>query len=166
MLLTCALQEVRVITNQAPPHPIREESYTVGRSSYSASGRVVTMTTRDNSSDVTLATGSVDTDRQVRLIPLCTNDAITQGPLITIHEVKTPISPFEPLHGACDVISDVISDDDTRGGGVRNLDVPGAVTSVIPPFTSFLLPKSSLDELNLSLTPLPGWTSPSKARVV
>lgn len=138
----------------------------MGRSSYSALGRVVTMTTRDNSSDVTLATGSVDTDRQVRLIPLCTNDAITQGPLITIHGVKTPISPFEPPHGACDVISD----DDTRGGGVRNLDVPGAVTSVIPPFTPFLLPKSSLDELNLSRTPSPGhragWTSPSKARVV
>lgn len=100
MLLTYALQEGRVITNQAPPHPIREERYTVGRGSYSALDRVITMTTREDSSDVTLATGSVDTDRQVRLIPLCTTNVITQGLLITIREVTMPISPFEPLHGA------------------------------------------------------------------
>lgn len=157
MLLTCALQEGGVITNQAPPHPTREKIYAVGRSYDTTSGRVVTM--RDDSFDVTMATGSIETVRQVRLIPLsATDDVITGGPLITIREVKTPTSPLELPHGVCDVISR----DDTRGGGIRRWN--------LPPLTPLLPPNSPPDKLNLSPIPLPGHltgrTSPSTARVV
>ncbi|XP_036934949.1 band 4.1-like protein 3a isoform X8 [Acanthopagrus latus] len=151
-----------VMTNQYPPQPIREKSCTVGRSYDTASGRVVTMTSIDDSSDVTMTTKNIEMDRQVRILPLSSaDDVITGGPLITICEVKTPTSPLEQQPGVCDIISDVFSEDDTRGGGAR--------ASVISPLTPFLPRKSPLDELNLSPTPLPGHltgrTSPSMARV-
>ncbi|XP_035854065.1 band 4.1-like protein 3 isoform X2 [Sander lucioperca] len=77
------------ITNRAPPQPIREKSYTVGRSYDTASGKVVTVTTADNV--------------QVCVIPLSTaDDVITRGPLVTIQEVKTPTSPSEPPPSAWD----------------------------------------------------------------
>lgn len=163
MFLTCALQEGGVMTNQYPPQPIREKGYTVGRSYDTASGRVITMTTIDDSSDVTMTTGIIEMDRQVRILPLSSaDDVITGGPLITICEVKTPTSPLEQPPGVCDIISDVFSEDDTRGGGAR--------ASAISPLTPVLPRKSPLDELNLSPTPLPGpltgRTSPSMARVV
>ncbi|XP_030253762.1 protein 4.1-like isoform X3 [Sparus aurata] len=151
-----------VMTNQYPPQPIREKGYTVGRSYDTASGRVITMTTIDDSSDVTMTTGIIEMDRQVRILPLSSaDDVITGGPLITICEVKTPTSPLEQPPGVCDIISDVFSEDDTRGGGAR--------ASAISPLTPVLPRKSPLDELNLSPTPLPGpltgRTSPSMARV-
>ncbi|XP_051240890.1 band 4.1-like protein 3a isoform X2 [Dicentrarchus labrax] len=152
-----------VIKNQAPPQPIREKSYTVGRSYDTASGRVVTMTTRDDSSNIAMGTGSAETGRQVRIIPLATaDDVITPGPLITILEVKTPTSPSEPPPGVCDIITDV-----TRGSGVRRLDLRGGGASVISPLTPLLPPKSPLAELNPVPSPghLTGRTSPSMAKV-
>lgn len=171
MLLNCALQEGGFITNQAPPQPIRGKSYTVGRSYDTSSGRVVTMMTSDDSPDVTMTTMSIDTGRQVRIIPLSTvDDVITGGPLITIREVKTPTSPSELPPGVCGTISDVISGDDTRGGGGRSLDLRGVEAYMSSPLTPVLPPKSPLDKLNLSPTPSPGHlssrTSPSTARVV
>ncbi|XP_036934944.1 band 4.1-like protein 3a isoform X3 [Acanthopagrus latus] len=53
-----------VMTNQYPPQPIREKSCTVGRSYDTASGRVVTMTSIDDSSDVTMTTKNIEMDRQ------------------------------------------------------------------------------------------------------
>lgn len=171
MLLICALQEGGFITNQASPQPIREKGYTVGRSYDTASGRVVTMTTSDDSPNVTMPTASIDTGRQVRIIPLSTvDDVITGGPLITIREVKTPTSPSEPPPGVCDIISDVISEVDTREGGARSLDLQGGKAYRSSPLTPVLPPKSPLDKLNLSPAPSPGHlsgrTSPSMARVV
>lgn len=170
MLLTYTLQEGGVITNQASSQPIRERSYTVGRSYDTASGKVVTMTTRDDSSDVMMM-GSIMTGRQVRIIPLpTTDDVITGGPLITIREVKTPASPSEPLPHICDVVSDVISGAETRGDGDRILDLRGGKDSVLSPLTPLLSTKSPLDELSLSpaVSPgrLTGMASPSTARVV
>ncbi|XP_075941368.1 band 4.1-like protein 3 isoform X3 [Anarhichas minor] len=134
------------IANRAPPQPIREKSYTVGRSYDTASGRVVTMTITDDSSDVTVTTVRTGMSRPVRIIPLSTaDDVITGGPLITIREVKTPTSPSEPP-----INSDLIR----RGGA-----------SVISPLTPLLPPKPPLDELSLSPAPPPGHltgrTSPS-----
>lgn len=171
MLLTCALQGGVVITNRAPPQPIREKTYTVGRCYDTASGRVITMTTTDDHSDVIMTTGSIETSGQVRIIPLSnTDDVITGGPLITIREVKTPTSPSEPPSAICDFTSDVICADDTRRGGSRSLDLHGGGASLISPLTPLLLPKSPLGELNLSPTltpgPMTGRTSPSMARVV
>ncbi|XP_078138472.1 protein 4.1-like [Centroberyx gerrardi] len=93
-----ATEEGGVLVNRAPPQPtslqlsqshdgspgrqpIREKSYTLGRSYDTASGRVVTMTTKNigEDSDVTMTTTS--------------DDVIIAGPLITIREVKTPTSP-------------------------------------------------------------------------
>ncbi|XP_070708674.1 band 4.1-like protein 3 [Pempheris klunzingeri] len=158
------------ITNQGPPQPIKDKSYTVGRSYDTASGRVVTMTTRDDSSDVTMATAGIETGRQVRVIPLSTaDDVIRGGPLITIREVKTPTSPLEPPPGVPDVTSDVIGDDDNGGGGARRLDLSGGGASVISPLTPLLPPKSPVTELyiNPALSPghLTGRMSPSTARV-
>nr|XP_019968252.1 PREDICTED: band 4.1-like protein 3 isoform X1 [Paralichthys olivaceus] len=148
-------EEGGVITNQRSPQPIREKSYTVGRSYDTTSGRTVTMTTRDNSSDVAM-TPSIDLDRQVRVIPLsAADDVITGGSLMTICEVKTPISPSEPLSTICVVISE------TGGSGVRALDPRGAGGSVMTPL---LHPRSPVEELNLS--PAPSRKSPSMARVV
>ncbi|XP_038566981.1 band 4.1-like protein 3 isoform X2 [Micropterus salmoides] len=160
-----------VITNRAPPQPIREKTYTVGRCYDTASGRVITMTTTDDHSDVIMTTGSIETSGQVRIIPLSnTDDVITGGPLITIREVKTPTSPSEPPSAICDFTSDVICADDTRRGGSRSLDLHGGGASLISPLTPLLLPKSPLGELNLSPTltpgPMTGRTSPSMARVV
>ncbi|XP_069368072.1 band 4.1-like protein 3a isoform X3 [Paralichthys olivaceus] len=147
-------EEGGVITNQRSPQPIREKSYTVGRSYDTTSGRTVTMTTRDNSSDVAM-TPSIDLDRQVRVIPLsAADDVITGGSLMTICEVKTPISPSEPLSTICVVISE------TGGSGVRALDPRGAGGSVMTPL---LHPRSPVEELNLS--PAPSRKSPSMARV-
>uniref|UniRef100_A0A7N9AMP3 Erythrocyte membrane protein band 4.1-like 3a n=1 Tax=Mastacembelus armatus TaxID=205130 RepID=A0A7N9AMP3_9TELE len=63
--------------------------YTVGRSYDTTSGKVVTMTTRDESSDITVTKTSFET-------------GITPGgPLITIREVKTPTSPSESPSSIC-----------------------------------------------------------------
>ncbi|KAK9527369.1 hypothetical protein VZT92_013938 [Zoarces viviparus] len=134
------------IANRAPPQPIRKNSYTVGRSYDTASGRVVTMTITDDISDVTVTTVRRGMNRPVRIIPLSTaDDVITGGPLITIREVKTPTSPSEPP-----INSDLIR----RGGA-----------SVISRLTPLLPPKPPLDELSLSPAPSPGHltgrTSPS-----
>ncbi|XP_068593232.1 band 4.1-like protein 3a isoform X1 [Cebidichthys violaceus] len=138
-------EEDGFIANRAPPQPIREKSYTVGRSYDTASGRVVTMTITNDSSDVTVTTACTEMGRPVRIIPLSHDDVITGGPLITIQEVKTPTSPSEPP-----ITSDLI-----RGGGA----------SVISPLTPLFPPKPSLDELSLSPAPssghLTGRTSPS-----
>lgn len=74
--------------------PIREWDYTVGQSYDTASGRVITMTTRDDCPGVTMATEGDKAVGQVRIIPLSTGDVITGAPLVTISEVKTP-SPTE-----------------------------------------------------------------------
>ncbi|XP_041816975.1 band 4.1-like protein 3a [Chelmon rostratus] len=162
-------EESGIITNLVLPQPIREKSYTVGRSYDTTSGRVITMTTRDDSSDVTTTTGSIEMDMQVRIIPLSTaDDVITGGPLITIREVKTPTSPSELPLGVSDFINDVTSGNDTRGGGVRSLDLHGGGASVISCLTPPVPPKSPLDESNPSPAPSPGLTgrtSPSFSRV-
>ncbi|XP_026148599.1 band 4.1-like protein 3 [Mastacembelus armatus] len=130
--------------NQASFEPVRERSYTVGRSYDTTSGKVVTMTTRDESSDITVTKTSFET-------------GITPGgPLITIREVKTPTSPSESPSSICDVISD------KTGVGAKILDLSPGKASVSP-LTPLLRPKSPLDDLNLS--PSPGRKSPSMARV-
>ncbi|XP_062236011.1 band 4.1-like protein 3 isoform X2 [Platichthys flesus] len=135
-------EEGGVITNQQYPKPIREKSYTVGRSYDTTSGRTVTMTSKDNSSDVAM-TPSNETDRH---LPLSTvDDVITGGALMTICEVKTPVSPAEPL-------STVMSE--TGGSGVR------ALGWEMPPL---LHPRSPVGEPNLS--PASSRKSPSTARV-
>ncbi|KAM8822642.1 band 4.1-like protein 3a isoform 4-T4 [Spinachia spinachia] len=52
------------IVNRAPPQLIREKSYTVGQSYDTASGRVVTMTMTNNSSDDTMTTASMEMGKQ------------------------------------------------------------------------------------------------------
>ncbi|XP_068199535.1 band 4.1-like protein 3 [Antennarius striatus] len=140
-------EEGGVMINQAHPQPVREKSYAVGRSYCTSSGRVVTMTTRD---DVPLAAGSTESGRQVKIIPLsATDDVITGGPLITIREVKTPTSPSEAPPAVPDINSDVIS-----GDTLGHLDLSGVRAS---PLTPLPLPESPLEELNKpSLTPSPG----------
>lgn len=103
MLLTCALQESGVITNQASLQPITEKSHITGRSYYTGTGADMAVTTKDDSSDVAMATGRFET-----------------GKPVTIGAVKIPTSPLEPMPG----FSDVISGDDIRGGEVRMLDLP------------------------------------------
>ncbi|XP_024858788.1 band 4.1-like protein 3a isoform X3 [Kryptolebias marmoratus] len=137
-----------------PEEPIRQKSYTVGRSYDTTSGEVLslmtgdtvtmaTMTARDN---VTMTTASIKAGQRIRFIPLsATDDVITERPLITIHEAKTPTSPPEPLIG-------VIST-----SGTRTLDLSGGGVSLTP----LTLPKSPLDELS----PAPSRTSPSMTRV-
>ncbi|XP_068604398.1 band 4.1-like protein 3a [Brachionichthys hirsutus] len=143
-------EEGGVNTNQARPRPVREKSYAVGRSYCTSSGSVVTMTTREDCSDVTLTTGIIESGRRVKIFPLSTtDDVITGGPLITIREVKTPTSPSEVQPTVCDISSDVIG-----GDASGRLDLHGGRA---PPPRH--LPKSPLNELNkLSLT---GRTSPS-----
>ncbi|XP_041670604.1 band 4.1-like protein 3 [Cheilinus undulatus] len=145
------------ISNQSSPQPMKEKSYTVGRSYDTASGRVITMTIDNDGSDVTMTTGSFDLPRQVRIIPLSpTDDVITGQPL----KILTP--PLEASPGFGDVISDVIGVSGISGGGARSLDLLGARASLSAP-------KSPLEELNLSpsLSPshLTGRTSPSMVRV-
>ncbi|XP_070841710.1 band 4.1-like protein 3a isoform X3 [Chaetodon trifascialis] len=161
--------ESGTITNLVLPQPIRGKSYTVGRSYDTSSGRVITMTTRDDSTDVTIATGNIEMDMQFRIIPLSTaDDVITGGPLITICEVKTPTSPPEIAPSVCDIFNDVISGNDTRGGGVSSLDLHQGEAPVISPLTPLVPLKSPLDEPILSPAPSPGLsgrTSPSLSRV-
>ncbi|XP_060920543.1 band 4.1-like protein 3 isoform X2 [Labrus mixtus] len=141
-----------VISSQCSPQPMREKSYTVGRSYDTASGRVITMLSCD--SNVTMTTGSIAMAKQFTIIPLSpTDDVIIGGPLIAIKEVKTPTSPSEPAPGVSDIISDVrVSDTGGVGGGAY-----------------LSARKSPLDELNLStsLSPdhLTGRMSPSMVRV-
>lgn len=135
------------MTNQVPPHPVRKNSYTVGRSYDTMSGRVVTMTTRTDNSDVTVTTMNTETG------------VIGGGPLITIREVKTPTSPCEPVPSVCGIIIC-----ETGGRMARTLDLGGSVVSVMAPQSPLLPPKSPLDELNLSSAP--GRKSPSPVRVV
>ncbi|XP_018542464.1 band 4.1-like protein 3 isoform X3 [Lates calcarifer] len=151
-------EEGGVTTNQA--QPIREKSYTVGRSYDTTSGRIITMTTSDDSLDVAMIP-SAEVGRQVRVIPLSTaDDVITGGPLITIREVKTPTSPLEPSPSLCGILNDVIGE--TRGVGAKLLDQEGGA-AVMPPLTPLLHPKSPVDELSLS--PALSRKSPSMARV-
>lgn len=98
--------------NESPSHyqPIREKSYTLGQSYDTASGRVVTMMTKNTAVDrfdFTMTTTRVDkvvsmesgrrVKEQVKIIPLSSmDDVITGGHLITIEEVKTPTSPSDP----------------------------------------------------------------------
>ncbi|XP_077952595.1 band 4.1-like protein 3 isoform X5 [Gasterosteus aculeatus] len=90
-------EEGGFIVNQAPPQLIREKSYTVGQSYDTASGRVVTMTMTDGSSDVTTTTASMEMGRQVRIIPLSTTDhVIAGGPLITIRKPKPTFDEMSP----------------------------------------------------------------------
>lgn len=96
MLLTCALQEGGVITNQASLQPITGKSHATGRSYYTTAGA------EDDSSAVAIAMGSFETGKPVR-----------------IGAVKIPTSPLEPMPGA-----NVINGDDVRGGEVRVLDLP------------------------------------------
>lgn len=144
MLYTCTLQEGGVLTDRAPPHPVKQKTYTVGQSYYTASGRVVTMTTTDNSFAVTMDTGWLG--RQVEAPPVYTTDGVmTGGRLVPIREAKTPPSGLEPppsngegFHGR-------------RGGG-----------------ESLLLPRAPPGELSPTHSPAPlsGGTSPSVASVV
>lgn len=95
-----------------PSQPIREKSYTLGRSYDTASGRVITLTTKNNKEDPNVAmTMSLEKivamevscrrgAEQVKIIPessgydITGNDSIIGGPpLITIQEEKTPTSP-------------------------------------------------------------------------
>nr|XP_043891479.1 protein 4.1-like isoform X4 [Solea senegalensis] len=118
-------EEGGVKINQAPPQRIREKCHTVGRSYDTTSGKIVSVTSRDTSFDVTM-TMSLEVGRQAPPIPPSTDDDITGRTLMTICEVKTPVSPLEPPRGICAAISE------TEGGG-------GA--SVMSPLT--LCPNSS-----------------------
>lgn len=149
MLPTCALQEGGVIAERAPPHPVKQKTYTVGQSYYTASGRVATMTTTDKSLAVTMDTGWLG--RPVRSLPLCTTDDVPLGGrLVPIGEVKTPTSPPELPHG----VHDVSGGDDFQG------DCGGAA--------SLLVPRAPPDKLSPTHSPghLSDRTSPSMASVV
>lgn len=138
------------MTNQVPPQPIREKSYAVGRSYDTMSGTVITMTTRDESSDVIMKTTKTET-------------GVVRGlPLITIREVTTPTSPVEPAPGICGVICNVICE--TEGKMTRTMDIKGGVVPVMSTQHPLHPPESPLDELNLS--PASGRKSPSLVRVV
>lgn len=128
MLLTCALQEGGVITNQASLQPITGKSHTTGRSYYTTTGADMAVTTKDDRSDVAMATGSFET-----------------GKPVTIDAVKIPTSPLEPVPG----VSDVISGDDIRGGEVRMLDLP----PVSPPDKLSLSPAPSSGHLGSRTSP-------------
>ncbi|TWW70586.1 Band 4.1-like protein 2 [Takifugu flavidus] len=126
MLHTCALQEGGAITEQAPPRPVREKSYTEGQSYDTASGRVVTMTSSDTCFTVTMETDWVG--RQVRGVPRPTADDLVAGAgLMTITEVKTPTSPVELRPGVCDAVRDV------TGGGGAPLLLPSALPGHLKP---------------------------------
>ncbi|CAN9506201.1 unnamed protein product [Ophioblennius macclurei] len=116
--------------------PIEERSYTVGRSYDTASGSVLTMTTRGDDSDVTIATERLDVYRV--------------GPMITICEVKTPMSP---------VCNDVGNPGalDLWGDGVTSLKFPldelGSAHSRTSPSMTHV-PKPTFDEMSPELTAL------------
>lgn len=144
------------MTNQTgSPQPIRQKSYTVGRSYDTASGRVVSLRTDDivavttvaPGNSVPMTTASFQVGQKMSLIPLsATDDVITERPLMTICEVKTPTSPHEP-------VLDVF-----RTPGTEPLVQSGGKVSLTPP----TLPKSPLD----GLSPAPSRSSPSLTRVV
>ncbi|XP_056869505.1 protein 4.1-like isoform X3 [Takifugu flavidus] len=114
------------ITEQAPPRPVREKSYTEGQSYDTASGRVVTMTSSDTCFTVTMETDWVG--RQVRGVPRPTADDLVAGAgLMTITEVKTPTSPVELRPGVCDAVRDV------TGGGGAPLLLPSALPGHLKP---------------------------------
>lgn len=145
MLINRALQEGGVMTNQSPTQPVREKSYAVGRSYDTMSGRVITMTTCSDSSDVTMKT----TLRQN-----AETGVVREEPLITIHEVKTPTSPVEPAVSICE----------QAGEMTRTLDIKGGVVSMTSTQHPFQPPELPVDELKLS--PTPGRKSPYLVRVV
>ncbi|XP_069576280.1 protein 4.1-like isoform X2 [Brachyistius frenatus] len=153
-------EEGGVMTDQPPPEPIREKSYTVGRSYDTASGRVFTMTSGDDS-DVPVTTACLKAGQQVHMVPVSSDDVITGGPLNTICEVKTPTSPLEQPPSVCDAISDVIFVAEINGGGARTVDLREGGVSVMSSLSALPLPKSSVDELS----PVPSRISPSMARV-
>lgn len=86
------------------------------------------MTTKDDSSDVAMATGSFETGRPA-----------------TIGAVKIPTLPLEPMPG----VGDVISGDDVRGGEVSMLDLP----PVSPPDKLSLSPAPSSVHLGSRISP-------------
>lgn len=138
------------MTARAPPHPVKQKSYTVGQSYYTASGRVVTMTTTDNSLAVTMDTGWPG--RQVKVSPLYAIDDVPMGGrLVPIGEVKTPTSPLE-----------LVSKE--TGEGFQG-DGPAQVRGGA---ASLLLPRAPPDKLSPTHSPgqLSGRTSPSVASVV
>lgn len=128
MLLTCALQEGGVITNQGSLQPITGKSHTPGRSDYTATGASMAVTSKDDSSDVAMAMGSFET-----------------GKPVTIGGVKIPTSPLEPMPG----FGDAISGDDVRGGEVSILDLP----PVSPPDKLSLSPAPSSVHLGSRISP-------------
>lgn len=128
MLLTCALQEGGVITNQASLQPITGKSHTTGRSYYTTTGADMAVTTKDDSSDVAMATGSFET-----------------GKPVTIGALKIPTLPLEPMPG----VGNVIRGDDVRGGEVRMLDLP----PVSPPDKQSLNPAPSSGHLGSRILP-------------
>lgn len=153
MLPTCALQEGGVIAERAPPHPVKQKTYTVGQSYYTASGRVATMTTTDKSLAVTMDTGWLG--RPVRGPPLCTTDDVPLGGrLVPIGEVKTPTSPPGLPPGVGHGVHDVSGGDGFQG------DCGGAA--------SLLVPRAPPDKLSPTHSPghLSDRTSPSMASVV
>nr|XP_040025551.1 band 4.1-like protein 3 isoform X10 [Gasterosteus aculeatus aculeatus] len=124
------------IVNQAPPQLIREKSYTVGQSYDTASGRVVTMTMTDGSSDVTTTTASMEMGRQtsekVETVFLMTEPCDKDQPMADEPQVATsnlvgppPTNPPPPPPGACmthadDVAEERASDDDSRNSNDAN----------------------------------------------
>ncbi|XP_029003725.1 protein 4.1-like isoform X2 [Betta splendens] len=134
-------EEGGVMTNQGSLQPVRERTCTVGRSYDTTSGTVVFMTSRNESSDVTMTTVNPETG------------VIGGGPLITIREVKTPTSPCKPLTSVFE----------TEGTMARTLDLGGGVASVKSPQSLLLPNKSSLEQPSQSS--VPGRKSPSPGTV-
>ncbi|XP_022070729.1 band 4.1-like protein 3a isoform X3 [Acanthochromis polyacanthus] len=148
-----------VTANPTSSQPIREKSYTVGRSYDTTSGRVVAMTTTDGRSD-----GTVMSERagcQIQTTPVSTtDDVITGGPLITIQEVKTPTSPSEAPPTICDIISVA------KTSRATSLDLCGGGVSVMSPMSPLSpalsrtspraarVPKPTFDEMSPELTAL------------
>ncbi|XP_054863037.1 band 4.1-like protein 3a isoform X2 [Amphiprion ocellaris] len=152
-------EEGGVTANPAPFQPIREKSYTVGRSYDTTSGRVVAMTTTDDRSNGTVMSERVGP--QVQTAPVSTaDDVITGGPLITIHEVKTPTSPSELPPSICDIISVA------KTSRATSLDLCGGGVSVMSPVSPLSpalgrmspcvarVPKPTFDEMSPELTAL------------
>lgn len=134
------------MTDQLPLQPVRKKSYTVGRSYDTTSGTVVFMTTRNENTDVTMAT--VNTEAGV----------IGGGPPVPICEVKTQNSSCQSLTSICDIACE------TEGRMARTLDLGGGVVSVKSSQFSLLPNKSSSEQPNQSSGP--GRKSPSPATVV
>lgn len=142
MLHTCALQEGGVLSDRAPPQPVRQ-TYTVGQSYYTSSGRVVTMTTTDSTLAVSMDTGWLG--RQVKGPLLCTaDDVATGGRLVPIGEVKTLTSPPEQPARLGHGVRGVSGGEAFQGGGPASLRGGAA---------SLLLPRTPPDKLSPTHSP-------------